>query len=64
MTMTITFSFGYNFFLVKICDNLAQLQLSLAAPTLELLIEKQKISFHEHLARCDASSPVPIFSLL
>ena len=51
--------FGYRDF-----ESVTELQLSLAAPTWELLIEVQKLSFHERLALCDASSPVHIFSLL
>ena len=51
--------FGYRLF-----ESVTELQLSLAAPTWELQIENQKLSFHERLAICDASSLVHIFSLL
>ena len=51
--------FGYRDF-----ESVTELQLSLACPTWELLIQQQKESFHERLATCNANSPVHIFSLL
>ena len=51
--------FGYRVF-----ESVTELQLNLAYPTWELLVEKLKIGFYERLALCDAASPVHILSLL
>ena len=51
--------FGYRLF-----ESVTDLQLSLARPTWELLIENLKVGFFRRLASCDAASPVHIFSVL
>ena len=51
--------FGY-----KVWESVTDLQLSLAYPTWELLLDKLKVGFYERLALCDAASPVHVFSLL
>ena len=51
--------FGY-----RTWESVTELQLSLACPTWELLIEKLKASFYERLAMCNADSPVHIFAVL
>ena len=51
--------FGYRVF-----ESVTELQLSLACPTWELLVDNLKIGFYERLALCDAASPVHVSSLL
>ena len=51
--------FGYRVF-----ESVTDLQLTLACPTWELLVDKLKVGFYERLALCNAASPVHIFSLL
>ena len=51
--------FGYRLF-----ESVTQLQLSLACPTWELLLETMKAGFYERLASSNAASPVHVFSLL
>ena len=51
--------FGY-----RTWESVTELQLSLACPTWEMLIEKLKASFYERLAMCNADSPVHVFALL
>ena len=45
-------------------ESVTELQLSLARPTWEMLIEKMKVGFYQRLASCSASSPVHIFSVI
>ena len=51
--------FGY-----RTSESVTQLQLSLARPTWEMLIEKMKVGFYQRLASCSANSPVHIFSVI
>ena len=51
--------FGYRTY-----ESVTDLQLSLASPTWELLVERMKVSFYERLAMCTADSPVHILSLI
>ena len=51
--------FGYRWY-----ESVTELQLSLASPTWELLIEKLKVSFFDRVALCTADSPVHILSLI
>ena len=51
--------FGYRNF-----ESVTQLQLALARPTWEMLIEDRTITFHDRLNSCNAESPVHIFSVL
>ena len=50
--------FGYRTY-----ESVTDLQLSLARPTWEMLIEGLKVGFHNRLSLCNADSPVHIFSL-
>ena len=51
--------FGYRYF-----ESVTDLQLSLARPTWEMLIEQRKIAFFERLSQCTADSPVHIFAIV
>ena len=51
--------FGYRNF-----ESVTQLQLALARPTWEMLIEDRTVNFHHRLSTCSADSPVHIFSVL
>ena len=51
--------FGYRNF-----ESDKQLQLALARPTWEMLIEERTIAFHDRHTSCNADSPVHIFSVL
>ena len=51
--------FGYRQF-----ESVTQLQLSLARPTWEMMIEERTIGFYQRLASCSADSPVHVFSVL
>ena len=51
--------FGYRIF-----ESVTDLQLSLACPTWELLVEKMKVGFYDRLSQCPAASPVHIFAVL
>ena len=51
--------FGYRTY-----ESVTELQLALARPTWEMLVEDRKIGFHRRLESCDADSPVHVFSLL
>ena len=44
-------------------ESVTELQLSLARPTWEMLVEKLKIGFFNRLATCKADSPVHIFTV-
>ena len=44
-------------------ESVTELQLLLARPTWEMLIETRKIAFFERLAQCTAESPVHVFAL-
>ena len=50
--------FGY-----RVRESVTDLQLSLACPTWELLVEKLKIGFYDRLSKCIAASPVHIFAV-
>ena len=51
--------FGYRTF-----ESVTDLQLRLARPTWEMLMEKMRNAFHSRLALCKADSPIHIFSVL
>ena len=51
--------FGYRTF-----ESVTLLQLHLARPTWEMLMESMKNAFHNRLAQCKADSPIHIFSVL
>ena len=51
--------FGYRNF-----ESVTQLQLALARPTWEMLIENRTVNFYNRLSTCSADSPVHIFSVL
>ena len=51
--------FGYRNF-----ESVTDLQLALARPTWEMLVEDRKIGFHTRLQSCSADSPVHVFTLL
>ena len=51
--------FGYRTF-----ESVTDLQLRLARPTWEMLMEKMRNAFHYRLALCKADSPIHIFSVL
>ena len=50
--------FGYRTY-----ESVTELQLSLARPTWELLIDELKHGFHRRLSLCPADAPVHIFSV-
>ena len=45
-------------------ESVTDLQLALARPTWEMLVEDRKIGFHTRLQSCSADSPVHVFTLL
>ena len=47
----------------RVWESVTDLQLSLARPTWELLVEKLKIGFYDRLSKCIAASPVHIFAV-
>ena len=51
--------FGYRTF-----ESVTLLQLHLARPTWEMLMETMKVSFHNRIAQCKADSPIHILSIL
>ena len=51
-------------FVYRTRESVTDLQLTLARPTWEMLIEQMKIGFYDRLASCDAGSPVHIFSIV
>ena len=51
--------FGYRTY-----ESVTQLQLNLARPTWELLIEELKDGFYRRLSMCNANSPIHIFSIV
>ena len=51
--------FGYRTF-----ESATDLQLRLARPTWEMLLENMKEAFLSRLAQCNADSPIYIFSVL
>ena len=51
--------FGYRTF-----ESVTELQLNLARPTWEMLMENMRSAFYARLALCKADSPIHIFSLL
>ena len=51
--------FGYRNF-----ESVTDLQLTLARPTWELLVDKLKTGFYDRLSKCTADSPVHIFSII
>ena len=50
--------FGYRLF-----ESVTELQLNLARPTWEMLIEIRKIGFFERISGCPADSPIHIFAV-
>ena len=44
-------------------ESVSQLQLSLARPTWEMLIENRRIGFFRRLESCNADSPVNVFCI-
>ena len=50
--------FGYRTY-----ESVTELQLALARPTWEMLVEDRKVGFHRRLESCNADSPVHVFSL-
>ena len=51
--------FGYRNY-----ESVTELQLNLARPTWELLLDDIKSNFHQRIASCHADSPVHIFSIV
>ena len=51
--------FGYRNY-----ESVTELQLNLARPTWEMLLENMKEAFLSRLAQCNADSPIYIFSVL
>ena len=50
--------FGYRVF-----ESVTELQLTLARPTWEMLIEDMKVGFFDRLSLCSADSPVHTFAI-
>ena len=50
--------FGYRMY-----ESVTELQISLARPTWEMLIEELKVGFFQRLSQCTAESPVHIFAI-
>ena len=50
-------------FCYRTFESVTNLQLSLARPTWEMLVEKLKIGFYHRLSLCAADSPVHIFAI-
>ena len=51
-------------FVYRRTESVTDLQLSLARPTWEMLIEKMKIGFYHRLSMTNANSPVHIFAVV
>ena len=51
--------FGYRNF-----ESVTELQLALARPTWEMLMEDRTLGFYRRLSNCNADSPVHIFSVI